>query len=237
MLPRAAHPACAALVERHLRALDHDLRLGCALTGVERRDARLLATLSGATEMFDMAVVCTGSRPNLGMLDGTGLTAADGIDVDERMRSAAPGLLAAGDVARTVDPLTGTRAAVPLWSNARRQGRAAGLAMAGVAASSPGCTPCNIQHAGELLFAAGGSLAAADVVEVDERGEQVEVLGFSGRRLVGFNLLGDVRRAGPLMCALGGERPTGARRSRGAAVPAALAAVREGMTWTTRNAG
>jgi NADPH-dependent 2,4-dienoyl-CoA reductase/sulfur reductase-like enzyme len=145
-------------------------------------------------------------------------------------------LFAAGDVARTLDPVSGERLVVGLWSSARRQGRAAGFAMAGASAPCAGDAPCNIQHAGELLFASGGSLGAAETVDVEEGAGSVAVLGFSGRELVGFNLLGDVCRAGPLLRALG-RAPGDLAASRCASTAAALAAVREEMTWTTRNAG
>ena len=36
--PRAAHPACAEVVERRLRARGHDLRLGVSASAVERHD-------------------------------------------------------------------------------------------------------------------------------------------------------------------------------------------------------
>ena len=88
----------------------------------------------------------------------------------------------------------------------------------------------------ELLFASGGALEAADKIEVEEKGEDPAVLGFSGGDLIGFDLLGDVRRAGPLARALGRTRRdlTAAGRASSAS---ALAAVREEITWTTRHAG
>ena len=236
VLPRTAHPACAEAVERRLRAHGHDLKLGVSASAVERHDGRLLVTLEAGVEAFDLAVACTGSRPNLSLLDGSGLAAGGALDVDDLCRTAAPGLLAAGDVARTLDPLSGERLVVALWSSARRQGRTAGLAMAGASASCVAGVPCNIQHVGELLFASGGSLVVADRLDVDERPGSVSVLGFSGGRLVGFNLLGDVRRAGPLLRALG-RKPCELAASRCLSTATSLAAVREGMTWTTRNAG
>jgi NADPH-dependent 2,4-dienoyl-CoA reductase/sulfur reductase-like enzyme len=241
VLPRAAHPACGQVVERRLRAGGHELLLGAAVGSVEQRGGRLRLRIRdgrGATReaAADLVVVCVGSRPNLGFLAGGGFDTSAGLDVDERLRTAVPRLLAAGDVARTLDPVSGERAVVALWSSARRQGRAAGLTMAGVYACCPGDVPCNIQHAGDQLFASAGSLAAADRVEVDERADTVAVLGFSGLRLIGFNLLGDVRRAGPLLRALG-RAPSGLAASRRVSAAVSLAAVREGMTWTTRNAG
>jgi NADPH-dependent 2,4-dienoyl-CoA reductase/sulfur reductase-like enzyme len=241
VLPRVAHPACAQVVQRRLRARGHELLLGAALESVEQRGGRLRVRIreaggAGREAPADLVVVCAGSRPNLAFLAGGGFDTAAGLDVDERLRTAAPGLLAAGDVARTLDPVSGERVVVALWKSARRQGRAAGLTMAGRDARCPGDVPCNIQHAGDQLFASAGSFAAADLVDVDERGEVVAVLGFRRRRLVGFNLLGDVRRAGPLLRVLGRAPGDLAASGRvGSAV--SLAAVREGMAWTTRSAG
>ena len=116
---RARLPWRGACSERGL-----DLRLGLVVSSVERRDDRLQMGLEGAAgagagpsgagpagdsaqagrrdtaETFDLAVVCTGSRANLLLLEDSGLAANGGIDVDEAMTSSVPGLLAAGDVAR-----------------------------------------------------------------------------------------------------------------------------------------
>ena len=174
---------------------------------------------AGREETADLVVVCAGSRPNLDFLDGGGFDTAAGLDVDERLRTAAPGLLAAGDVARTLDPVSGERVVVALWSSARRQGRAAGLTMAGSDVRCPGDVPCNIQHAGDQLFASAGSFAAADPVDVDERGDVVAVLWVPpapagrlqpvGRRAPGRPAAEGTR---PRSRRLGGERSRGLRR-------------------------
>jgi NADPH-dependent 2,4-dienoyl-CoA reductase/sulfur reductase-like enzyme len=237
VLPRVAHPVAAAALARRLRALGVGLHLGAEVDGVVRDGGLLELELAGGRVTADFVVVCTGTRANVGLLAGSGLAADGGaVDVDERMCTAAPGLLAAGDVARTLDPVTGERTVVALWSSARRQGRAAGLTLAGVDACCPGGTPCNIQHVADTLFASGGSFAAADRVDVDERDGSVVALGFLGSRLVGFNLFGDVGRAGPLAAALG-HAPCDSAASGCLSAPLALAAVREGITWKTRNAG
>jgi NADPH-dependent 2,4-dienoyl-CoA reductase/sulfur reductase-like enzyme len=236
VLPRVAHPAAAAAVARRLRALGFDLYLGAEVRGVVRTGEPLEVEVAGGRLAADFVVVCTGTRSNLGLLEGSGLAAGGGVDVDEHMRTAAPGLLAAGDVARTRDPVTGERTVIALWSSARLQGRTAGLTMAGVDACRPGGAPCNVQHVADTLFASGGSFAAADRVDVDERDGSVAALGFLGSRLVGFNLFGDVGRAGPLAAALG-HAPCDVAASGRLSAPLALAAVREGITWKTRNAG
>jgi NADPH-dependent 2,4-dienoyl-CoA reductase/sulfur reductase-like enzyme len=236
VLPRVAHPAAAGAVARRLRELGVDLRLGAEVRGVVHTGELLELELGGDRLAADFVVICTGTRPNLDLLQGSGLDVDGGIDVDERMRTSAPGLLAAGDVARTLDQVTGERTVLALWSSARRQGRAAGLTLAGVDACCSGGVPCNIQHVADTLFACGGSFVAADRVEVDEREGSVAALGFLGSRLVGFNLFGDVRRAGPLARALG-QAPCDLAASGCLSAPLALAAVREGITWKTRSAG
>ncbi len=230
VLPRVAHAAVAAAVERHLQGLGLDLRLGAEALSVVRIGDQLQLSLRDCDLRADVIVVCTGARPELNALAGSALVASGGLDVDERMRTAAPGLLAAGDVARSRDPVTGESVTTGLWATARVQGRTAGRTMAGLREACPACPACNIQHAGDRLFAAGGSFAGADRVEVDERDGSVAALGFSGARLVGFNLFGDVRRAGPLLRALG-RAPRDLAADGCVSAAASLAAVREGITW------
>ena len=66
--------------------------------------------------------------------------------------------------------------------------------------------------------------------EVEERDGSIAALGFSASRLVGFNLFGDVRRAGPLLRALG-RAPRDPAADGCVSAAASLAAVREGITW------
>jgi NADPH-dependent 2,4-dienoyl-CoA reductase/sulfur reductase-like enzyme len=236
VLPRVAHPAVAEVVAGRLRTSGVDLRLGAEVLGAVRDGEWLELELAGHRLTAAFVVVCTGSRPNLGLLDGSGLADAGGVDVDERLRTAAPGLLAAGDVARMLDPVSGERSVVALWSSARLQGRVAGLTLAGVDACCPGGVPCNIQHVADTLFAAGGSFTAADRVQVDDHDGSIAALGFSGSRLVGFNLLGDVGRAGPLTRALG-HAPCELARDGCLSAAVSLAAVREDITWNAQSAG
>ena len=55
----------------------------------------------------------------------------DGILVDERLRTEAPGVLAAGDVACAWHPFYGERIRVEHWANALHQGPLAARAMLG----------------------------------------------------------------------------------------------------------
>jgi NADPH-dependent 2,4-dienoyl-CoA reductase/sulfur reductase-like enzyme/nitrite reductase/ring-hydroxylating ferredoxin subunit len=73
----------------------------------------------------DLVVMGVGVRPNVQLAEKAGLTTDNGILVDATLRTSAPGVLAAGDVARWPDPHTGRRQRIEHWVLAQRQGETA----------------------------------------------------------------------------------------------------------------
>jgi NADPH-dependent 2,4-dienoyl-CoA reductase/sulfur reductase-like enzyme len=110
-----------------------DLRLGTTVAGI-RGGARVGAVeLSDGTAVpADVVVLAVGVRPATGWLDGSGLTVDDGVLCDETCL-AAPGIVAAGDVARWPNRRLGEVRRVEHWDNAIRQGRHAARRLLGVA--------------------------------------------------------------------------------------------------------
>lgn len=88
-------------------------------------------TQAGETVKCDVLAVAIGVRPRLELAQAAGLTLDRGILVDEYLRTSAPDVYAAGDVAQVYDPHSGRAVLDVLWSTALAQGRAAGLNMAG----------------------------------------------------------------------------------------------------------
>jgi NADPH-dependent 2,4-dienoyl-CoA reductase/sulfur reductase-like enzyme len=86
---------------------------------------------SGLCVEADMAVVGVGVVPNTRFLAGSGLAVDDGVVVDERFATSAPGVYAAGDVANFFDPLFGRQRRIEHWSNANYQGTEVGRILAG----------------------------------------------------------------------------------------------------------
>ncbi len=83
------------------------LRLGDGVAAFEG-DGRVqrVRTESGAEVDCDFAVVGIGVSPRDGLAQAAGLEVDDGILVDEALRSSAPNVFAAGDVARAWHPFS-----------------------------------------------------------------------------------------------------------------------------------
>lgn len=112
---------CTALHERH----GTTLRTGVGLEEILGEDHVTGVRLTdGATIDTDVLVVGVGARPTTGWLDGSGLTLDDGVVCDETL-CAAPGVYAAGDLARWPNGLFGEQMRLEHWTTAAEQGAAA----------------------------------------------------------------------------------------------------------------
>jgi NADPH-dependent 2,4-dienoyl-CoA reductase/sulfur reductase-like enzyme len=88
-------------------------------------------TAGGTRIPCDFAVVGVGVIARDEIADRAGIETADGILVDECLATSAPGVFAAGDVARAHHPLLGRSVRVEHWANALHQGAAAARNMLG----------------------------------------------------------------------------------------------------------
>jgi len=99
-----------------------DLRCGVGVSGFQGHQRIERVTLSdGSSVEADLVVVGIGAAPETGWLEGSGLRLDDGV-VCDGFCAAAPGVFAAGDVARWHNPLFGEEMRVEHWSNAAEQG-------------------------------------------------------------------------------------------------------------------
>jgi 3-phenylpropionate/trans-cinnamate dioxygenase ferredoxin reductase subunit len=109
-----------------------DLRLG---TGVEAFEGsgrvERVRTSAGDTVDCDLVVVGIGVAPRVELARQAGLSVGDGVEVDAHLRTSAPNVYAAGDIAAAEHPFYGARVRVEHWANALEQGPAAARAMLG----------------------------------------------------------------------------------------------------------
>jgi 3-phenylpropionate/trans-cinnamate dioxygenase ferredoxin reductase component len=113
--------------------LDHgvEMLLGTAVAAFEGADrVERLRTQDGRTIDCDAVVVGIGATPRGLLAAMAGLAVDNGIVVDERLETSAPGIFAAGDVANQLHPSLG-RLRVEHWDNALQQGPAAARGMLG----------------------------------------------------------------------------------------------------------
>jgi len=78
----------------------------------------------GSAVPADLVLVAVGARLDTGLAEGAGLETGDGVVVDATLRTSAPSVYAAGDIARWPDPRWGSLRSEH-WVVARRQGEAA----------------------------------------------------------------------------------------------------------------
>ncbi|MGA9749037.1 MAG: FAD-dependent oxidoreductase [Nocardioides sp.] len=111
-----------------------DLRLGVQVSGISPAGDGVRIDAGGNPVEADLLLVGIGAAPDTSLAEASGLAVDNGILVDAALRTSAPDVLAAGDVANHDHPVLG-RVRVEHWDNAIEQGKAAARVLLGEGAA------------------------------------------------------------------------------------------------------
>lgn len=196
VMPRMLDGETAELVLAAIRWRGVEVLLrtrAAGFTGKER--ATGVALESGEPMRADAFVAATGLKPNVDFLAGAGLDVGRGVRVDDRLRTSAPDVFAAGDVAETGGVLGGERRTHPIFPNAVAQGQAVAREILGLDGDYEGAESLNsLKHLGLPVMAAGDM--EGDQVLRRRQGASLRKIFLRNGRIVGFRLTGDVGAAG-----------------------------------------
>lgn len=126
LMARMAGPEISAYFARLHRAAGVEILTDTMPERFERstRGCRVICR-NGSSCDGDLAVIGVGVVPNAELAAAAGLTAENGLWVDEFCRTDDPRIWAAGDVANHIHPLLGRRIRQETWQNAQNQAIAA----------------------------------------------------------------------------------------------------------------
>jgi NAD(P)H-nitrite reductase large subunit len=169
VLPRMLDAESAKLVESWLEPKGVALHLGTTVQRIPESNNRKRIVLANGQELeADLVIVATGIRPNVDLLNGSGIQVDQGILVNERMQTNCPFIYAAGDVAQGPDLLGEQLAVHAIQPTAVDHGRIAGANMAGQTVHYAGSLLMNILDACGLQCASFGRWgeAAAEAMTI-----------------------------------------------------------------------
>lgn len=160
---------------------------------------------SGEKLFADVMVAATGVRPNLDFLEGSEIAHNWGIVVDEYLQTNKPDVYAAGDVVEAPDLITGERYVHAIFPNAMEQGNIVGLNVLGYETRYEGAHRMNSLKHLDLPILAAGLKTGEEILQVSRNGV-LRTIYLEDNRVVGYQLVGDVKPAGVLRTLMNNRR-------------------------------
>lgn len=191
ILPSILDVRAGMKMQKHIESKGVKFILGTSADEFTEHSARLK---NGVTVDFDMLIIAVGVRPNTELIADEGGNVDRGILTDLTQKTSLDDIYAAGDCTVSYDASSDTNKILALLPNAYMQGEVAGRNMAGREFRYVNAIPMNAIGFFGLHIISAGSYDGEEYVEETEN--TYKKLVFRENRLVGYILMGDVKRAG-----------------------------------------
>lgn len=189
LLGRAVAPVIARHVQQRLEATGVRILTGTMIARLEGENRYVSAaiTTSGERLPAQMVIVGIGVVPNVELAQAAGITIANGISVDQQMRTSVPEILAIGDAASYRHWLTGGDVRLESVQNATDQARLAARTIVGHA-DAFAAVPWFWSDIGDMKLQMVGLISGSDshVVLGDVNENKFSIYHYAGNRLLGI---------------------------------------------------
>jgi NAD(P)H-nitrite reductase large subunit len=160
------------------------------VTGVSLDNQRLSA---------DMVVSAIGVRPNIHILNNTGIQTHQGVIVNSYMQTTIKNIYAAGDITEVYEQIAGKNGSYAIWPNAIEQGRIAGLNMAGKQTIYDGAEVVNVLDVFDIPVVAMGQITkdiGKCIVLSRFTPSNSKKMLLKNNRIIGLQFVGTIRNTG-----------------------------------------
>lgn len=191
ILPSVLDAEGAELVQKSIEKHGVKFYLNDSAAELEPNKAKLK---SGAEVEFDVLVVAVGVRPNIALLKDAGAECGRAIKTDNKCQTSLKDIYAGGDCTESYDITIGAERVLALLPNAYMQGNTAGVNMAGGEQLYENAIPMNAMGMFGYHMITAGSYEGN--VYTEKEGENYKKLFYKDNRLIGYIMIGDIKRAG-----------------------------------------
>lgn len=203
MLSATFDQTASRLAQRRLAQAGVEVHCNTTVSSIIKRGGQVAGVrLSDGGEVeCGLVIFAIGVLPETAIVEGTSIEVDRGIVVDDQMRTSAPNIFAAGDVAQARELLCGEKRCIAIFPNAYRQGAVAGRNLAGAGDRFAGGLVMNSVTVVDLPTISVGVTQALDdgydeLVDLDEAAGVYRKIVLRGDRIVGAVFVSAIDRAG-----------------------------------------
>ncbi len=186
-------------VEKILRENKIELVLNDTVKSINGGKKVTGVSLKKTNQSCDMVVLAIGVRPNIEIIQSSGIKANHGIIVDSTMHTNKEDIFAAGDITEVKEQIEGSQGTFAIWPNAIEQGRIAGLNMVGKQTEYEGADIVNVLDIFDTPVVAMGrtssEIGKCKVISRFTRQDSKKIL-IKNNRIVGLQFVGTIRNSG-----------------------------------------